>query len=429
MQPPLFQPFKREEGHIFSVSDFLDVLNEVLVAEDVFVQGEVSGLKSFKKFIKFDLKDKEDGSILRCAMWLWTYKEIGMPIKEGMEVKVGGHPEIYKPWGELHFRTKTLEPIGEGALKQAYELLKKELEKEGLFARKRPLPSFIEKIGLITSKSGVVIHDFMKNLNPLGFQISFVDSRMEGRGAVSSVVGALEWLGMHRRDLDVLVLIRGGGSLESMQAFNNEKVVRAIFASQIPVLCGIGHEVDVPIACLAADVSVSTPTAAAIAVNQSWDSLRGELPHLQGVLLHIYERWFTSTQSRVQVTAERIFSKARMVLQIFGQFEHAIRNALDVLCSKRKEIEEKTEMARLQLMRRMDDAFREKKQLMERSQQYLLAVSPERNLRLGYSIIWNGQQKVVKNVENLRVGEIVSARVAQGEFSSQVQKIEDNHYE
>ena len=161
--------------------------------------------------------------------------------------------------------------MGEGALKKAYDKLKQKLEKEGLFSseKKKPIPEFPQRIGLITSETGAVIHDFLNNLGKYGYQISFVNSRVEGQIAVQGLLLAITYFS--GKEIDVLVIIRGGGSLESLQAFNNEALVRKIADFKIPVICGIGHDKDVSLASLAADKAVSTPTAVTALLNRAWE--------------------------------------------------------------------------------------------------------------------------------------------------------------
>jgi len=186
-----------------------------------------------------------------------------------MEVIVEGMPNIYVPNGRFNFSVNTIELVGEGALKLAYDKLKKKLTAEGLLAveRKKTIPELPEKIGLITSETGAVIHDFLTNIGKYGFKIKFFNSRVEGQLAIKDLLKAIEYF--KNQDIDVLVIIRGGGSFESLQAFNNEVLVRKIAEFEKPVICGIGHDKDIPLSALAADLLVSTPTAVTTVLNRS----------------------------------------------------------------------------------------------------------------------------------------------------------------
>ncbi len=277
---------------IFSVSQFIEILNVFFRKEDVRITGEICELKrAASGHVYFTIKDKSAGenggsAVLDSIIWKRNYEMCGVALEVGMEVVLTGHPNIYPPSGRLSFVADMIELVGEGALKKAYEALKKKLEAEGVFAleRKRALSDLPQRIGVITSLKGAVIHDFENNLGKFGFKISVCDSRVEGQAAVKDLLArvatmrALAETGTNDDDgrggkfgLDALVIIRGGGSLESLQAFNNEALVRAIVDFPVPVVAGIGHDQDVPLVALAADYMSSTPTATAHLINRSWE--------------------------------------------------------------------------------------------------------------------------------------------------------------
>ncbi|HRY62386.1 MAG TPA: exodeoxyribonuclease VII large subunit [Candidatus Paceibacterota bacterium] len=408
----------------FSVGEFLDILNEHLKSEKVSVAGEVTEFRAHDKWVSFSLKDKEDKSILKCFLSIWTYRSAGVLLEDGMEVKVSGYPRIYKLAGTFSFNVETIEPLGEGSLKKAYLLLLKMLEKEGLFARKRALPRFIKNIGVISSKDGVVIHDFRKNLKPLGFQIKFFNSRVEGADAVPGIIGGIKWLNKNMPDLDVMVIMRGGGSLESMQAFNNEQVCREIFSSKIPVLCGIGHEVDVPIACLVADAYVSTPTATAYTINESWDDLVSGLPMFERRIItqfgfylkefssklpylwkNIYGRFgdnLAGLKKEASGISGRIFSAFRRVFVQFGIMSDRItKDAIRII----------------------GDRLTHYISQIQKFEKIIAVADPERNLRLGYSIVFDGSGRVIKNAKDVKKGEVIKTKLGKGEIESEVKSI------
>jgi len=365
---------------VVSVSEFTRLINEVISEiEPVWIEGEVSNFKNWRdRWIFFSLKDEY--AVLSCNISKYKFESFGFEIEDGMKIRVVGSPEL-RDKGEFTLNVEKIQLWGEGVLKKAYELLKKKLESEGLFTRKRKIPDFVQDIGLITSKSGVVIHDFLKNLKPLGFRVHFCDARVEGMEAVSSLVEAVKWFNKNMPNLNVLVIARGGGSLEELQAFNNEILVRTIFASNIPVLSGIGHEVNVPMASLVADVSVSTPTAAAIYLNQSWESLQKRLPHLEEKLLDNFSDCFDSALDRTKELSED-------VLNNFGEL------------------------------------IKEKRNLILNKEKYLVALNPERNLKLGYSIVFDQKNKVIKEIARIKIGDVLTTKLYKGKFSSKVKKIE-----
>lgn len=361
-----------------SVSQFLDFINETISEVGFSVQGEITGWKVHPSGVYFSLKDKEDNSLMDCYLSPYAFRGIGIAVEDGLEIKVNGAPNIYKPKGRFSFRVETMELVGEGSLKKSYDLLKKKLEEEGLFDRKRELPEFITRIGVITSRTGAVIDDFKKNLSKLGLHIYLYDVRVEGARAADQITKAIGWFNKNMPDLDALALMRGGGSLEDLQPFNNEIVVRALFASKIPTIGAIGHDRDVPIAALVADSMTSTPTAAAMLINHSWDRLTTALPQHETDLVYGFEQVLSHVKTLIGA----------------GDMAHLFRRLLDGISSKAISFET-----------------------------YLQGVDPAKNLKLGYSIIMDTKGKVLKDTKNLTRGKEISARLAKGSFTAKVEDV------
>ena len=385
---------------IFSVREFLSKVNSILYSQNVSVGGEIVTVKLHTTGVYITLKDESGEGIMDCYMRLYTYDSLGLELEEGMKVKVGGFPKVIERTSKFSFTIQTLELTGEGSLKKAYELLKAKLEKEGLFTRKRELPEFIKRIGVVTSRQGAVIEDFKNNLRELGFEVFLKDVRVEGVRAVDDICEALTWFNENaeRMKLDVLVVMRGGGSLEDLQAFNNELVARAIFASGVPTICAIGHHKDVPIASLVGDDAPSTPTGAAVRVNASWDKLTVRLPSLETAILNRYEgqirfadNFVGSSLSKMTGYFERAFIKfENLKSSITDSYENALESVL---------------------------------KSVETAGKYLEGVSPERNLKLGYSIVTNNSGRVVRDTSGLKVGEKLKTRLYKGEVESEIKKI------
>lgn len=363
----------KEVTPVFSVSEFLDFVNELFKAREFFVVGEVTGAKPHPTGFYFSLKDK-DGSLMDCYMSPYAYRGLGLPVEDGMEVKVGGSPSIYKAKGRFSFRVETLELAGEGSLKKAYELLKKQLQAEGLFDRKRTLGEFPEQIGIITSRTGAVIDDFRKNLAKAGLKLYLKDTRVEGAQAVDGLLKAIKYFNEEMPDLDALVIIRGGGSLEDLQAFNNELVARAIFGSKIPTICAIGHDKDTPIASLVADygTNISTPTAAANLLSQSWNNAKSQLPYRQKQLWNFAEQFLKLPETWLQKMIQSLRITA-------GWLETAAK-------------------------------------LTKQAQQVLVLGNPERNLKLGYSILRAEGGGLIRSPKDAPRGTKFEAKTAEGEF-------------
>jgi exodeoxyribonuclease VII large subunit len=274
----------RSSSEPIGIAAYLELLNTFLKRDTVRLTGEVTeAQQAASGHVYFTVKDARENATLSAVAWKYQYLRSGVRLERGMAVILSGTANIYPPTGRLSFVAETIVLVGEGALQKAYEELKKKLEREGLFApgRKRPLPEFPRTIGVVTSKEGAVIHDFVNNLGRFGYMVELVDARVEGQQAVESLLEAARTF--RARLLDVLVVIRGGGSLESLQGFNNEMLVRELASFPVPVIAGIGHDKDVPLVSLAADAMVSTPTAAAHLLNRSWEEAYAklrEIPHL-----------------------------------------------------------------------------------------------------------------------------------------------------
>ncbi len=411
-----------EEVPPFSVSDYLDVVNRTLWRLSARVQGEVTSLKFQGSALYLAIKDAEDESTLQVFMWLSDYTLCGVEITEGMEVVVEGKSEVYKPTGRLSFRAQTIAPVGEGALRAAYEALKKRLDGEGVFAyeRKRALPEFPERIGLVTSRDGAVIHDFLNNLGRFGFHVSLVDSRVEGLLAVKDLLRAMSRLA--HEDIDVLVVVRGGGSLESLQAFNNEQVVRAIASFPVPVICAIGHDKDVPLAQLAADFAPSTPTACTALLNAPWEEATGEF--------RLLERELVSHMDGLLGQVQVLLLDARLSLSdhlvaLRDQFRQAEQGVLVQVPVLARAIEQQLRSAREEFSsmtyryRATLDALRT---ALDRFTAELRLHNPLEQLRFGYSIL-SVQKRILRSVAELEPGAHFEARLSDGTLKASVTEI------
>ncbi len=262
--------FNPEDGELpglaptFTVSEFVAAINQTLdmAYPDVEVEGEVSGFSINQgKFVFFDLKD--ESASVSCFLMAFNLR---VPLEDGMKIKVKATPKLTNK-GRFSLTVKKIELSGEGTLKRAYEILKAKLEKEGLFdpARKRPLPQFPKKVGIIASETSAGYMDFQKIANELwgGVEFQLAHVQVQGEAASNQIIAAIEYMNEMTDLPEVIVVLRGGGSLEDLAAFNDEQVARAVATSRVPTLVGVGHEVDITLAGLAADVRASTPSNAA----------------------------------------------------------------------------------------------------------------------------------------------------------------------
>jgi len=371
-----------DDFRTYSVGVFLDRVSELLREfSGIFVVGEISSFRQSGQWVSLTLRDQEGDGTLSCFLSSAVFNRIGVALSEGMVVKVGGRPHITKRSGNFGFFVSSIEPIGEGSLRQAYELLKRQLKKEGLFEQKRELPECISSVGIITSLGGVVSKDFAHNLRALGIKVYLYDARVEGREAMGQIVSGINWFNSQRKDIDALIIMRGGGSLESLQAFDNEVTARAVFASKIPTIAAIGHHVDVPIASFVADVSVSTPTAAAHLVNQSWERV-----------LSMFPRYAERLSGAIGYVVDSVLLKInRSSDTIISGFENKV----------------------LLLKERLDA-----------KEAYLKAVNPEENLKRGYSLVFQFG-KILKQANALKAQDEVLVKLHRGEFSASVLNINE----
>lgn len=309
----------------FSVSSFLDVLNGSFVGMQVSVRGEVSGVEDRRNVLYFSLKDSEGDSMLSCLIFRNDFLSQGVRVEEGSEVVVDGAPNIWKPRGKLSFRVKRIRLAGEGALKKAYDVLREKLNLEGLFSleRKRQIPCFPRRIALVTSREGAAIGDFSANLGRRGFSVSLFDAHVEGSRALDELVEGIGFFNKNPNQWDVLVLIRGGGSFESLAVYNEEALIRAVSESNIPTVAGIGHEKDVSLVALVADVMVSTPTAAAEALETSWERASGHISDFDRLITDRFQREISLTKGRLDFYADFF----RSILETFSlRFRKAERD-------------------------------------------------------------------------------------------------------
>ncbi len=394
---------KPPKDKIFSVAEFVDQLNALLIPKRSTVLGEVSQVSSRSNYTFFNLKDKEKEVSLNCFVWRRKLQSFGIDLREGMELKVSGFPKIYPRTGSLTFEVEDIGLIGEGALKAAFEKLKKRLEDKGYFAvqRKRPLPPFVDQIGLITSRYADAKTDFLEHLGNFGLTIYFTDVRVEGAQAVQNIVQAIKFFNENVSKAQVLVVTRGGGSLESLQAFNSQDVARAVYGSKIPVLTGIGHEADQTITDLVADVRASTPTHAARIISDPWKRAARDVTTIRQEML-----------GNIQKSVGRRREKTAKISQdMLAAFDNAQTN-------RQKELDTLTKDLSTTFGQRLSTI----KNLFKERQEKLELASPLNRLRQGYSIVKLGDT-VVHSARRLAVDDILKIKFFEGVATSKVKEV------
>ncbi|MBI2644208.1 MAG: exodeoxyribonuclease VII large subunit [Candidatus Wildermuthbacteria bacterium] len=394
---------------ILSVEECHFLVNEAVSKLGILkVRGEISNIAKRKGAMAFfDLKDSNGKEfVLKCALFGWQFGRFNHLLQEGMEVVITGKPNLYKT-GNFSIVLDAIEPYGEGAWKRALEELKKKLAAKGYFdpARKRALPEFIQKIGLITSEDGDAIFDFKTNLGEYGFQIFFYGVWVEGEKAEESIASAFEWFNKNRPDMDVLVLIRGGGGFENLKVFHSEKIAEAIITSRIPVLCGIGHEKDETIAGDVADKNCSTPTAAAVFLRTSREELMRTVEELASACASRTEEIFEERLSLIATMGERLHHTFGGILEQFHRIEN---NFMQLIYAKEA------------ILQSLEGELKTAHSL-------LLSLNPENILQRGYSVVYSEDRKVIKRASDVKKGDKIFTKFSQGEVGSQVENIIDTN--
>lgn len=424
-----------------SVTAFVTMVDTALRTQfrDVRIRGEVVGFKgrNANGHAYFELKD--DQSVLRCAVFRDAYELSGVEVEDGMEVVVTGYPNYHNRYG-FSFVGRTVALAGEGALKKAYDALKKKLTTEGLLApaRKRPLPQLPERIGLITSRTGAAIGDFMSNVGNYGYAIRFHHTSVEGAHALTDLRTALR--AMAQEDIDVLVVVRGGGSLESLQAFNNEAIVRMIAAFPVPVVVGVGHDQDETLATLVADVGVSTPTAAARAVRERWEefvtALQTQAQRIQlcyGDALRAARNQLTGSERAITQHFDAIMRRMHAAFYACAALPERLRgeiravhdtlqrhSALMMQLQQRALASTSSRATIVRAVRALTLSLRRHDNTLAVMDKLLAQHNPQRQLARGYSITRNARGAVVRSVRDVAPGESITVRVADGDLGATV---------
>ena len=382
----------------FSVTSFLSQVNDIIFGEYI-IEGEVSQYKvSQGKWVFFDLKD--ENSVLGCFSTVFMMRQ---PLADGMKVRVLGYPKVYEKTGKFSFTVQKVELVGEGSLKKAFSLLKQKLEKEGLFnpERKRALPEIPERLGVIASRDSAAWGDFRRILANRfgGVELVLQHVNVQGVEAVADVVRAFEKFTAYKDRLDAIVLIRGGGSLEDLAAFNDEAVVRAIYSSRVPVVTGIGHERDETLADYVADLRASTPSNAAELLVPDRESLRSHIVRDREFMANQLEHEIALHRQRVQQSAQALsaalqtlFILVEQVIERFGQ----TKEKLKMMC----------------------EAY---KKTVHQSGILLVNVDPKRLLRRGYSVVRDARGNIITSITQAAVGKSVSIELADGHVKTRVE--------
>ena len=401
---PLFSPMLPSAWSVTDLTRYLrDLLESDELLQDVWVHGEVSNFsRPASGHLYFTIKDK--GASLRCVMWRNNAMRLPAMPRDGDAIEVHGIISIYEVGGQYQLYADLIRPAGEGALYQQFLRLKAQLEAEGLFAveRKRPIPAWPRRLGIVTSPTGAALRDMLNTLQrryPL-LQVYLAPTSVQGEDAPPGIIAALQALNQLVQP-DVILLARGGGSIEDLWAFNDERVARAIAASTAPVICGVGHETDFTIADFVADLRAPTPTAAAELATPDQLELRTAV---EGFI----ERLERSIQTHLNTT-RWVFSTLHNRL-----LQNSPRTRLQ---TERQHLDELTRRAYLGITH---DQQLQKAHLTA-LQHRLAALSPQGVLQRGYAIITSPTGQIIYSIQQAHPADVLSVQVTDGSFPVRVE--------
>ncbi|WOJ96248.1 exodeoxyribonuclease VII large subunit [Congregibacter brevis] len=419
----------------------------------VWVEGELSNFaRPSSGHWYFTLKD--DKAQVRCAMFKNYNQRLRFSPNNGDQVRLRARVSLYEGRGEFQLIGEFLEPAGAGALQARFEALRDQLRHEGLFdaSKKKPLPQSVVHLAVITSPTGAALQDILHVLarrNP-AIRVSILPVPVQGEGAAAKIVEALNDANEYAKhrgdcDFDAVILARGGGSLEDLWAFNDEALARAIVASELPVVSGVGHEVDVTIADFAADVRAPTPSAAAELLSEDREELLAQLElsrkRLSRAIQHRLERArlaLESQRARLKHPGDRLREQSQRLDELENRLQRAIKQRLDQLQREQllrsERLLARSPTRRIALSREhierqviaLETAMGQKlawhRQALERREQVLRSLNPLAILERGYAILSDDQGAVVKNSSEVATEQTLNARLAAGSLKLRVEE-------
>ena len=441
-----------QTSSIFTVSRLNQTVRLLLEQKmgQVWISGEISNFTQ-PAFGHWYFTLKDDTAQVRCAMFRNSNRRVTFRPQHGQQVLVRANITLYEPRGDYQIIVESMQPAGEGLLQQKYELLKAKLQAEGLFDQqyKQPLPSPAHCVGVITSKTGAALHDILhvlKRRDP-SLPVIIYPTAVQGDDAPGQIVRAIERANA-RNECDVLIVGRGGGSLEDLWSFNDERVARAIFASRIPVVSAVGHETDVTIADFVADLRAPTPSAAAEIVSRNQQELLRQIQSAQqrlGMAMDYYlanrNRRFTQLFHRLQQQHPqlRLARQQTMLERLRQRMNFALDNQLKRAASRQQRVlqrlNQQNPQPRIyraqtriqQLEYRLAENVRARlsatRERFGNAVTHLEAVSPLSTLARGYSVTTATDGKVLKQTRQVKAGDVLTTRLSDGWVESEVKGV------
>ena len=417
--------------------------------ERVYLTGQVSNFRKRPTHQYFSLKD--DRAVIQATIWSGIYQKLGFDLEEGMKINVVGRVQLYEPSGSYSIIIEKAEPDGVGALAIQFEQLKKKLAEEGLFQErfKQSLPQFSKKIGVVTSRSGAVIQDIITTVSRRfpGVEIVLYPTKVQGDGAAEEIARNIARAN-ERDDLDVLIIGRGGGSIEDLWAFNEEIVVRAIFESRLPIISSVGHETDVTLADFVADKRAATPTAAAeLATPVTKLDLLTYLQNQEKRMTTVVKHSLSKKQEALRILSQSvIFRQPERLydgyLQRLDQLQLRLKQGLNAeLVRNQQKVQEQIhrleQLSPIIKIQRYQDHIQQLKKLLrsqmavtydakvaevKRLSEALLMLDTSRIVARGYAIVKKGEV-VVASAKDLKENDQVSLLMRDGQVELEVRDV------
>lgn len=434
----LFSAGKQEGRKIFTVAELTQTVKSLLESSltGVWVEGEISNCHPHSSGHCYcSLKD--DTSVLSTVIFSRTFRDVKFKVEDGLKVICYGNISVYPPQGRYQLIVDKIEPKGIGGLQLALEQLKEKLEKEGLFApeRKKPIPYLPARVGIVTSLTGAAIKDMLKVLDRRfkDVHILIAPVRVQGEGAKEEIAGAIRDFNAYNQTLpaggkiEVLIVGRGGGSMEDLWAFNEEIVCRAIHASRIPVISAVGHERDVTVSDLVADLRAATPSVAAELVLPRKEELREKIDSLTEGLSAAFDSVAADAGQRNDELRHRLGMASRHILELNENHLVQTRRKLDILnpAVQIPEYKDRVLDRARQIFVRMEHFLRMRESRFAGQAGKLAGLNPLNILERGYSATFAlPGMTVVKDAATLKAGDIIRTKLSRGEVTSEVRSIQ-----